>query len=286
MAPEQVVFRDYKSGNALHSIPLGQEYLARYGSPYFHVHRSDLQLLLVEELLLEPGSLKLGTAVVGYEEGEQGVCLQLSNRETLEGDLLIGADGIRSTIRQQLQAGSSTSFSGQVAWRGVVDTKHLPKGWMGKEVSNYVGPGKHMVLYYLRQQQLANFVGVVENHAWTNDSWVEASPWEELASDFAGWHPTVEAILNAVDKDKCYRWALHNQAPLTNWSSKRVTLLGDSAHATLPFMASGAALAIEDARILQRAIDQAESIPAGLELLPTQPHTAHQQGAKIVRAIG
>ena len=118
----------------------------------------------------------------------------------------------------------------------------------------------------MRQQQLVNFVGVVESDYWAQDSWTQKAPWQELKNDFAGWHPAVQVVIDAVDKDECYRWALHNHQSFSHWSSARVTLLGDAAHATLPFMASGAAMAIEDGRILQRSLDQVSNVEQGLKL--------------------
>jgi salicylate hydroxylase len=137
---------------------------------------------------------------------------------------------------------------------------------MPKVVRNFVGPNKHMVIYYLRQQKLVNFVGVVKKDQLYDDSWVRAAPWTELQADFTNWHPTVQAVIDGMDKNRCYRWALYEHQPIKNWSSSRVTLLGDAAHATLPFMASGAAMAIEDARILQRALDQTNDVEKGFEL--------------------
>lgn len=265
--PERIEFRDYQTGARLHTMNLGQPYEDQYGAPYLHLHRADLHSVLLDAFN-DSGSvdLSLNAAVESYSETSQSVQVSLSNGTELDADLLVAADGINSVIRKQLLGNSLARFTGNVAWRGVVPVERLPKDWMDTVVSNFVGPHKHMVLYYLRQKRLANFVGVVENRTWTNNSWSAKAPWQELSDDFKSWHPTVRAIIDAVDKDSCYRWALYDHQPFSNWGSKRVTLLGDAAHSTLPFMASGAAMAIEDARILQRALDQAASIDEGLQL--------------------
>lgn len=273
--PERVDFRDYKTGSELHSIQLGGAYEAKYGAPYLHLHRSDLLQSLLSGMQQRSNiELQTGVSVSEYSESEHEVTVQLQHGEhgsensesQIKADLLVAADGIKSTIRPKMLGESKPTFTGNVAWRGVVDTSKLPSNWMDTVVSNFVGPNKHMVLYYLRAKRLANFVGVVEDHQWTQSTWTSKASWEQLRDDFLGWHTTVDQIIDAVDKQRCYRWALFDHEPLSNWSSKRVTLIGDAAHATLPFMASGAAMAIEDARILQRAIDQAQDIPSALQL--------------------
>jgi salicylate hydroxylase len=267
VTPERVAFRDYQTGLALHTMALGQSYQDKYGAPYLHLHRSDLHSVLLGAFLdSQANGLTMGNTVLSYTERADSIQIKLSNAEPLEADLLIAADGINSVIRQQLLGNTPATFTGNVAWRGVVPVERLPKDWMDTVVSNFVGPNKHMVLYYLRKRRLANFVGVVENKTWKEKSWSAKAPWQELSNDFEGWHPTVRGIIDAVDKDSCYRWALCNHQPFHNWSANRVTLLGDAAHSTLPFMASGAAMAIEDGRILQRAIDQAPTLLDGLML--------------------
>jgi salicylate hydroxylase len=267
VTPENVLFRDYQSGETLYDMRLGQTYTDKYGAPYYHLHRADLHKVLVEALARRaPSALELNAGVTEFIESPTDVSVTLSDGRVFQGDCLVGADGIRSIVRRQMHAKPAPLFTGNVAWRAVVPVERLPVDWMHKIASNFVGPNKHAVLYYLRKQRLANLVGVVENKEWTEDSWVVNSPWAEMKADFEGWHPTVQAIIDAADKDQCYRWALFSLKPFKDWSSKRVTLLGDAAHATLPFMASGAALAIEDGRILARALGQAESLASGLQL--------------------
>ena len=267
VGPLRADFRDYESGAVLHSLPFGQTYAQRHGAPYLHVHRADLHQILAKALSQRVSSaVEFNTTVVSYSEQGDKITIQTEDGRQFEADCLIAADGVQSVIRDQLLGHRAPVFTGNIAWRGVVPAHRLPADFMDKIVSNFVGPNKHMVIYYLRQQQLVNFVGVVESDHWAEASWSQKAPWQELKNDFAGWHPTVQAVIDAVDKDQCYRWALHNHNPFDHWSSARVTLLGDAAHATLPFMASGAAMAIEDARILQRALDQAPNVGQGLQL--------------------
>jgi len=265
--PDAIRFRLYDSGETLLETPLGQAYEDRYGAPYYHVHRADIHAILADAFeAASPGSIHLASEAVGFEERADGVSLRLKGGRSVDGDCLVGADGLKSATRDQIVGAAPCNWTGNVAWRGTVVTSRLPAGFMDKIVSNFVGPRKHVVIYYLRRQELVNFVGVVENDAWRDESWTVKAPWKELKADYSGWHETVQAVIDAMDEDECYRWALFNRLPMDNWSTDRVTLLGDAAHATLPFMASGAAMAIEDARVLTRALEQAGSVGAGLRL--------------------
>ncbi len=269
--PERIEFRDYLHADLLYEIELGEGYRQRFGAPYYHLHRADLVSVLFEAVKCSAQiELRMGSQVTEYTEFEDGVSVTLKNKECLQGELLIACDGIKSNIRQQMYASEKGNtqprFTGNAAWRAVVPAERLSDDFMHSVVTNFVGPKKHMVLYYLRNRTLLNLVGVVENPSWRDDSWVAKAPWEELRDDFSGWHPMVIQAINALDKEACYRWALFDHKPLDSWGTDRVTLLGDAAHATLPFMASGAALAIEDARILQRCLDKESSVKQALAL--------------------
>jgi salicylate hydroxylase len=111
-----------------------------------------------------------------------------------------------------------------------------------------------------------NFVGLVEHDQPEEESWTQKRPWEELKKDFEGWHPSIQTVIDAIDHDACYRYALNNRPPVANWSTERATLLGDAAHPTLPYMASGAAMAIEDAAVIARCLEQCSHVPQALQL--------------------
>ena len=264
VAPERVDFLDCKTAKVLYSSVWGSEYLQKYGNPYWHLHRADLQRVLVDELNCD---IEFNASLASYSESDQGVSVMLADGRRFDGDLLIGADGIKSRVREQLLGNSKPRFTGNVAWRGVIKRANLPDDFMPTIASNFMGEGKHMVIYYLRDKQLVNFVGVVEKKysEGLNESWTSQAPWEELKADFANWHPTVQSVIDAMQHRPCFRWALYDHRPLKNWSSSRVTLLGDAAHATLPFMASGAAMAIEDARVLQRCLGQFDRVSDALQ---------------------
>ena len=265
--PEAVHFRLFETGEVLHASPQGAAYEERHGVPYFHVHRADLHGILAAAFESRaPGRIQLGAHVAGFSETKDGVTLELAEGRTIEGELLVGADGINSVVRHGILGPDEANWTGNAAWRATVETKKLPADFMETVVSNFMGPRKHMVVYYLRRGELVNMVGVVENDAWREEAWNVKAPWAELKADFAGWCDTVQTLIDAIPKDECYRWALFDRIPVDNWSTERATLLGDAAHATLPFMASGAAMAIEDARVLQRALDQESDVASALQL--------------------
>lgn len=273
--PQRVEFRNAVNGEVLYQSQWGDDYRLRYGAPYLNVHRADLHSILVKAFQQNENSqIELNATVSDFIEHEDTVEVSLADGRKFSGDCLIGADGIRSSLRHKVLQSESSSllkpeFTGNVAWRGVVAASKLPNDFMEKITCNFMGQRKHMVMYYLRKQQLINFVGVVESKQPKSDSentWVSKAPWQQLKADFSGWHPMVQALIDSMDKDQCYRWDLYHHKPLRNWSTKRVTLLGDAAHATLPFMAAGASLAIEDARILERALGQAPDVASALDL--------------------
>ena len=117
-----------------------------------------------------------------------------------------------------------------------------------------------------RSGSVLNFVGIPESDKWEEESWTLRRPWEELKADYVGWHPNVQAMIDGADKDQCFRWALNNRPPIYDWSTKRATLLGDAAHPTLPFIAQGAACAIEDGAVLARALQGSSNVPDALQL--------------------
>ena len=120
--------------------------------------------------------------------------------------------------------------------------------------------------YYLRAGALLNFVGIIETDDISEESWTLKLPWEKLKKDFEGWHPALQTVIDCADKNEVYRWSLHNRAPIRQWGEGRVTLLGDSAHPTLPYLAQGAVMAIEDGAVLTRALGMCGNVEDALKL--------------------
>ena len=253
--PKAFEFRRYDDGELLHRIPLGELHEQAHGAPYFQIHRADLHRALQDAVrALDPDAVTLGARATGIAEAADGVSVNFTDRAPMQAELLVGADGIKSVVRRAIVGADAPQFTGQVAWRCTVPTAQIPSALRTDLVSTlWCGPKNHAVMYYLKNGELLNFVGCVERPD-EEESWTARRPWAELDEDYRGWHPMVRAVIDAARRDQCFRWALNNRAPTMRWSSARCTMLGDAVHATLPYMAQGAAMAIEDAAVLARAL--------------------------------
>ena len=262
--PEGGEFRAWKSGKVVGSSPLGQAVRDAYGFPYYHIHRGDLLHVLVEAAE-RTSAIELNTAseVTGFEQGSRVRAYVGGTMH--EGDALIGADGIHSEVRTGLFGTDAPRFTGNVAWRALVPTERLSKGLVRPMATAWWGPHKHFVHYYLRAGTLVNCVCVVEKSGWEVESWTEPGELEELKRDFAGWHDEIQALIDNMDPNSLYKWALHDREPMPRWGEGAVTLLGDACHPTLPFLAQGAAMAIEDAAVLAGCLTAADAVPAALK---------------------
>lgn len=277
--PDALEMRLGRSGLKLFSIPLRDEALRRYGAPYYHIHRADLLSILSNAL--PPRTLQLGKEFASLTQSGDAVTVTFTDGSKAWGDLLIGADGIHSQVREQLFGPDAPRFTGNIAWRLVVPASSLPKNLIPSTATIWVGPGRHAVTYYLRRGELVNFVGVVERSDWQGESWTERGDIKELAADFAGWSEPITALI--AQASEVHRWALFDREPLAHWSQGRVTLLGDACHPMLPFLAQGAVMAIEDAWVLSRKLKSSNEIPAALTAYEAErkPRTTRaQRGAR------
>ena len=244
--------RLWNSGETWKLFDLGAESVVRYGAPYFMIHRADLHGVLIDAVrTLAPDAIHLDAQCIGFDDGGSAVTLHLSDGERVSGDALIGADGVHSRIRNRLVGDDKPEFTGCMAWRGLVPVEKLPSHMRRNVGVNWVGPGGHVINYLLRRGEIFNFVGVVERD-WRVESWTEKGTREECAADFTGWNADIHAIIRNIEQP--YKWALLGRTPLTRFSHGRATLLGDAAHPTLPMLAQGANMAIEDGMVLARCL--------------------------------
>lgn len=262
-SPISAVMRHFKTGNSYFTVPLGDNATKKYGADYLHIHRADLHTVLNNSCQNTNVSIHLGQAVQSYSQTPESLTIQFDNGVTLEADLLIGADGIKSKVQACMLGHTPAEFTGQVAWRGVVKANNLPEGLIKPNANLWVGPGKHVVSYYLRGGDLVNFVAVQERNDWQKESWNEPGDINELREAFAGWHPEVTELLAATGS--CFLWALFDRPPLKQWTDKNVALLGDACHPMLPFLAQGAAMAIEDSYALAHCLASSTNTQSALK---------------------
>jgi salicylate hydroxylase len=265
--PGAYVFRLHDTGEIIGQFPLAEEHERLNGAPYNQLHRADLHDLLAAKARdFNKDVVRLNRRVVGFEETAGGVELFFADGSKVKGDLLIGADGVKSAVRAQIAGADHATYTGDAAWRLTLPTDQLPSNFMGEVMSVWMGPGRHVVCYYLRGGALLNFVGLVETEDISEESWTAKFPWERLKADFAGWHENIQSVIDRADKDSCFRWSLYYRPPIATWSTRRATLLGDAVHATLPYLAQGAAMAIEDAAVLTRALQSTNVVADALQL--------------------
>ncbi|HSV52923.1 MAG TPA: FAD-dependent monooxygenase [Burkholderiaceae bacterium] len=245
--------RLWSTGEATRLFDLGATSIKEYGFPYLMVHRADLHQVLVAAVRrAAPDAIRLGARCVGVELGAEGAVLLTADGVRRRYDAVVGADGVHSHIRAALGNQDYPAFTGCVAWRGLIPVERAGNYASDCMGTNWIGPGAHVITYPIRGGALVNFVGIVERSDWQVESWNVPGTIEECARDFAGWHPDVLKLIHAIDKP--YKWALMSRAPLARWSKGCATLLGDACHPTLPFLAQGAAMAIEDGIVLARAV--------------------------------
>ena len=262
--PKATQMRSWRSGRVISETTLGDVALERYGAPYYHIHRADLMDMLVSAVSAEPTiRLNVSSKITNFSQDATGVRLVAGEHEH-QVDLLIGADGIHSSVRACLWGDQQADFTGNVAWRMLVPVNRLPEGFVAPNATVWWGPGKHFVHYLVKGGDYVNCVCVVEKAEWQAESWVAAGSMSELQADFAGWHDTIQQLLDQTDDGTLFKWGLFDRAPMQTWGIGRVSLLGDACHPTLPFMAQGAAMAIEDAAVLANCFSNGADVVAAL----------------------
>jgi salicylate hydroxylase len=251
--------RIWNTGQTFKLFDLGEDSIRRFGAPYWFVHRGDLHAVLRDAVLaLKADAIHTGARCVGFDQDGQRVRLQIEDGRVAHGDCVVGADGVHSRLRRQMFDEGSTEFMGIIAWRGLAPRASLSPELQRLVGTNWVGPGGHVITYPLRGGEIMNFVGFGERADWTVESWNTPGTKEECAADFVGWHPLIHEIIQKVDQP--FKWALVGRSPLETWTRGRATLMGDACHPTLPFLAQGAIMAIEDGFVLARCFDASADV--------------------------
>jgi salicylate hydroxylase len=264
VVPARGAVMHYRTGQTMVDIPRGPETYHR-GAPYCQIHRADLQAGLVAALARQASvRLEVGKQLARFEQDENGVLVSCADGSQTRGRLLIGCDGIRSAVRAQLYGADEPRFTGYVAWRGLIPMTRLTGERIEPESAVWQGPGHFLTRYKVRAGQLLNFVGIARAEQWTDEGWSIPATVDELLAEFAEFNADARRLLAATPPDGLFKWGIFDREPLEAWTDSRVTLLGDAAHPMTPFLGQGAAMAIEDAAILTRAISAEGAAPAAL----------------------
>jgi salicylate hydroxylase len=252
VVPPRQWTQHWQSGEVLREFERGDGMEQRYGAAYLHVHRADLHALLADALqAAAPGAIALSHKLKDVSDTGQAT---FENGTSVQADVIIGADGVRSIVRDRLFDTTPPQFTGQVAWRAIVPWGDLPEDVRDMPPGIHIGPKRLLNRYPVRRWTLLNYVAFVELSGWQEESWSIRSTVDELLGHWDGAHASVVGIIRATPPGNLFKWALHARDPLETWRAGKVTLLGDAAHGMLPFMGQGAASAIEDGLVLARCL--------------------------------
>ena len=236
----------YETGEPIAEFPLGETASNHYGDIFYQLHRADLLNALSDAL--PDGILRLGARVEGIEQDADGATAILDSGEAVRGDVLIGADGIHSAVRRSMGIVDEAAFSGKLVWRALVPADRIAEYGFGENFYGYTGRDRMVWAYWVRPGQQFNFGGVVPSDEVHREGWDETGDLDELRASFADANPRLAGLIGAIDE--AFITGLYDRDPLERWTEGRVTLLGDSAHAMLPYLAQGACQSLEDAAVL------------------------------------
>jgi salicylate hydroxylase/6-hydroxynicotinate 3-monooxygenase len=248
--PEHQLSRDWDTGHINLDYPFGDTAEKRYGAPYLLMHRGDLHALLATAV--PPERIHRGKKLVALTHLDNGARLGFEDGSSVEADAVIAADGVHSFVREQLFGRESPTYSGRVAYRTTFPASLLKAPI--DDCTKWWGKDRHIVIYYTtRAKDEVYFVTSVPEAAWTQESWSLKASTDELRRAFVGFHPTVTDVLAVCPQVN--KWAIFEREPMPSWTTGNVVLIGDACHPMTPYMAQGAATAMEDAAVLSRCLD-------------------------------
>lgn len=262
IAPESISIMTARTGKEIGRIPLGEAAAFRYGAPYWIIRRADLQTALVTRVSEHPDiDLRLGAQfedVAVYPKGVTVVQRAGTGRLQEQALALIGADGVWSSVRHQIFPEAQPQFTGSIAWRGTVDAAQLPRGYNSQRVQLWMGTNAHLVAYPMSGGRRINVVAIVADK-WNRPGWSEPGDVVEIGNHFSApqWPISARMMIGAVDGWR--KWALFAMRDGGAWNKGPVALLGDASHAMLPFAAQGAGMAIEDAAVIAKCLENSSA---------------------------
>lgn len=263
-SPRRQVVRHWQDGRVLKRLDRGDTMRDKYGAPYIYIHRADLHTILLDNVRELGGQTITASRVESAGiEGERAF-ISLADGTKHYGDLVVGADGLRSGVRSVYEP-VSAHFTGHIAFRGIVPVDETMAEFAGNPGS-FIGPDRLVVWYPLRGGTQLNLVFFAREEGWTQDGWTIPATREELHAIFADWCEPVRQMIDRLDDERLFKWAINARTPLSGWNKGgRITLLGDAAHAMTPFMGQGASSAIEDAVVLGRAVTVSNEVAEALD---------------------
>ncbi len=244
-----LIIRSWNSGRIISRARRG-DYRQTFGAPHITVHRADLLEILSGAL--KTTEVRLGMRCIGVETRDRVAVARFADGSEIEADIAVGADGIHSVVRNSLFGADTPRFTGCICWRGMAPIDAVPADINTKDGAMWMGPHGHVVHYPVHRGELLNIVAHIDSDAWTEESWTHECDVAEVTTTYAKWHPDLTRLYPC--STRWYKWALYDRDPLPYWSKGRATLLGDSAHAMLPYLGTGAGIAIEDACVLAATI--------------------------------
>jgi salicylate hydroxylase len=264
-APTALRVLDAHTGREIVRMPLGEVAAQRYGAPFWVIHRADLQAALANAVAQTNGiTLKLGTRVEDFAAQANGVTVSTHSAEGAteeQGAAFIAADGLWSSARKRLGHGASPRFARRAAWRALIPATDVSHKFAEPIVNLWLGPAAHLVHYPVKGGSLINIV-VIMDDTWNTPEWSEPASRADLLEQISkdDWAPQALSLISAPES--WLKWALHDLGPVPRWSRGPMALLGDAAHPMLPYLAQGAAMAIEDAAVVAQCLAQTPDDPA------------------------
>lgn len=256
-SPQGSAAFDYRTGEVLGGAYARRNWSAADMVDVNMLHRADLFDVLKGGIdAIDPHAVRLGERVEHYDQDESGVTVFLADGTAISGSMLIGADGLRSTIRAQMTGSVAPRRTGRVAYRFLVPMAEAAPFMEAGPAGIYVGSRVALGRYVIRKGSLVNCVAFAHSAEVSEESWAQRASRDELMALFDGWHPDVRGLAAAAPLDRTARWALYDRDPLDTWVDGRVTLIGDAAHPLIPFLGLGAAMGVEDAIVMGRAFDR------------------------------
>ncbi len=260
--PSYRISRDWDTGLETSRLPMGDTAETVYGAPQLTIHRADLLSVLAQALAAD--SMRFSKRLSSLTQDTEGVDLRFEDGSTARHSVVIGADGIHSRVRAALFGPEQPRFTGVVSYRAVVPTDRVRQVPEIEAFTKWWGPNpqSQIVTFPLSLGQETFVFATTGQSDWTEESWTCPGDVEELRQVYRDYHPDARALLQACDS--VMKSALYERDPLPQWSVGRVSLMGDACHPMLPFMAQGAGMAIEDAVVLARALEQDADVASAL----------------------